>query len=202
MVSNRQEIDLFIPELRPRLDYLAPRFIAAAALAIVVLTTLFSFVLKQSNSNLREVLADKQKAASSLEVQKQALQKTMPSGDIEVLENDVEKLRHKLANRREIFRLISGKNTGNIEGFSGQLEAISRHSNANIRLESFLILDQGAKIMMAGDAVNAALVPVYLENLRSEEAFSSTVFGAMKITRQPERSLVRFLLNEELDPSS
>lgn len=202
MASNRQEIDLYIAELRPRLDYLAPRYIALAALFIVVLTTIFSFVLKQSNNGLREVLADKQASASALEVQKQALQKTIPSGDIEALEKDVDDLRSKLANRREIFRLISGKNTGNTEGFSGQLEALSRHSHADIRLESFLILDQGAQIMMTGDALSAALVPVYLEKLRSENAFSSTVFGAMKITRESNQSLVRFHLNEEEDPSS
>lgn len=203
MSNYRQEIDLYIPELRPKIDYLAPKYIAAAAVLMVIAVVVSSVILQAGNRQLSTELTEINTSKDSQEVQLQVLRQSTNSQNADALESQVESLKEQLAARREVYRLIADESTGNRKGFSGQLQALAKHGSSQLSVESFLVFDRGHQVRMTGGATSAAAVPIYLEKLRAEPVFNRTIFGSLSIQQETSEALVRFRMNvDEKEPSS
>jgi Tfp pilus assembly protein PilN len=198
----RQEVNLYLPELRPQFDPLSPKLAAAACGVVAVL-----MLLMAAASYWQIQVIETQNLA--LQTQQQQLEKTVtdlrraaPKSHAARINLELEKLREDVASRQLIREIISGQNLGNAQGFSGHFHGFSRQVGRELALQRFYLSRGGAHVELQGVARKAAAVPRFVELLQGEAPFKRATFGQLQIV-QPQgadtaREELEFRLGREL----
>lgn len=178
-----QQINLYLPELRPKREPMRARHIGWAVLAMVLLLIPVSLWSAARTDALEEQVAtatDKLQAlqAQVLELQGQAL----AAGDVD-LEAEIGRLREDIRRRERLKTLMTQQNLGNAEGFSQQMHGLARQALNDLTLEWFSLQHGGGYVELGGRVLSADLVPLYLQRLRQEPSFADTRFGVLDMGR-------------------
>lgn len=193
-----QQINLYVPELRPRREWLSATdsvYACVAFLAILVLIYV---------SELGALQRIEQKVAA-LQAQEQRLQTTVtelkqkpPSNRKAELEQEIASLREAITNRQQIEALLSGRNLGNKEGFSPFFAAISGAIPDTLSLHAFDLKKAGQLANFQGVSKSAHAVPLFLQQLQHSEAFAKSVFGPLRIEEQGQYLAFKVGAEEDL----
>lgn len=183
-----QQVNLYLPEFRPRREPLLAAQIAVLTVLVVAIMTILGLLGAYENQALEAKILARQERVQSLDVQVQAIRVKMPKDNSTSLERENTKLEREIEKRRLLQELLVDKNLGNSAGFSAQLEGLARQRLDALSLDTFSLLEGGRYLEMSGWLRDADQLPLYLQNLRKEPGFELARFGVMSIERDRTRS--------------
>lgn len=173
-----QQINLLLPELRPRFDWLALPIVAAAGLAGVVLVAGLVTVgtarlgsLKQDEDAVRTQLAALQQQIQSLGQRLGARQ-----GDT-TLDKQLAAARTAVAQRQEVLNIVAQGDLPAGHAYSGLLQGFSRQIVNGVWLTGFAFAQKNIEIH--GRLIDPALLPTYIARLNDEPAFAGRRFATL-----------------------
>ncbi len=194
-MTQRQEVNLYLSRLQPKLDYLAaPLVLRGFLLLAAVLIAITGFDLMQ-NYRLQQFVEQQQVQVDGLSQQIADVKAKLPKSQGAKLDREIKRLGQEIARRQAISRLIDGESIGNTQGFSNQLRALSQQSSEQLSLTTFAFARGGQVISLTGHTRSPEAVPSYVDRLRQSESFNDSVFGPMAIARQDNHSVLIFSLN-------
>lgn len=173
-----QQINLLLPELRPRFDWLALPIVAGASVAgLLLVVGLASFgslrvnALKENENTLRAQLATLQQQVQSLGQSLGARQ-----GDA-TLDKQLAAARLGVAQRQEVLSIVAQGDLPSSHAYSGLLQGFSRQVVDGAWLTGFGFAQKNIEIR--GRLTDPALLPIYISRLNAEPAFAGRRFAAL-----------------------
>ena len=176
-----QQINLILPELRPRFDWLALPVVAAVALAGVVLVVLLAQFQSYRHSQLSSEAAAVNGKLLNLQQQVQVLGQAVGARKPNAaLPEEIRLLRNGVEQRREVLDFIGRPvGAGVAPGFSAMLEGFSRQTLEGVWLIGFALAP--AAIEIRGRLLDPALLPRYIGRLNEDRAFAGRSFAALEM---------------------
>jgi hypothetical protein len=173
-----QQINLILPELRPRFDWLALPIVAGAAVAgllllvgMAVLTAMQADGLKTREENIRYQLA-------ALQQQVQSLGSSLGARKSDTaLEKQISATRLAVGQRQDVLNVIAEGNPASGNAYSGLLQGFSRQIVDGVWLVGFGFAQKDIEIR--GRLTDPALLPTYINRLNGEPAFAGRRFAAL-----------------------
>ncbi len=103
--------------------------------------------------------------------------------------------------KAQAVNALKDRTLGSTSGFSTQLAGLGLHPTHGLWLTDILFAGGGADFELAGRAMDARLVPQYLQALATEPAFGDIAFKSMRIGQAPKqvRGKISFLLSTASD---
>lgn len=188
-----QQVNLYTDELRPRKEKLqAGTAISSLVVGLVLVAFVAGFLTYQNS-----VMANK---ASRLDRQNQQLEQAVAelSAAVQARQPDSEveealaRVTQTLARRQRLLEKVESLVLSEGRHFSPQMAALARQIPEDVWLTG-VILESGAdKVTIEGRSREGALVPLYLENLGEEAAFTGRTFGAFRLSRPEEGRWIDF----------
>lgn len=173
-----QQINLLLPDLRPRFDWLALPVVAGASMAgLLLVVGLASFgslrinALKDNENALHTQLAALQQQVQSLGQRLGARQ-----GDA-TLDKQLADARLAVAQRQEVLSIVAQGDLPSSHAYSGMLQGFSRQVVDGAWLTGFGFAQKNIEIR--GRLTDPALLPVYIGRLNAEPAFAGRRFAAL-----------------------
>src|SRR5688500_4557620 len=171
-----QYINLFNPALQKQRDTLTARvliLLVISSIAVVAVTTLVTRdqVLKaerQVKAN-EELLQERRNKLVTLA-------KTSGTTGDNTRKEELARAQAALAVRNNLLTIVESGELGKTTGFSEQLKALARQTTNGLWLTEFNI-KSNEETTIIGEAINAQLLPIYLNSLNNEEVFKGTRFA-------------------------
>lgn len=176
-----QQINLVLPELRPRFDWLALPLVAGVSVAIVVLVFLLAQFQTYRQAQLSSEAAAINGQLLNLQQQVQLLGQAVGARKPNpALPEEVSVLRSGVEQRREVLDFVGRRQgEGAVQGFSGMLAGLSRQTLEGVWLVGFSLAP--AAIEMRGRLLDPALLPRYIGRLNEDPAFAGRRFSALEM---------------------
>ncbi len=166
------------------------------AIALLIAINVFQeFSIHQLSSELKQ----KQDLLNSRKQIHQALEtKAQPKKQDPALLAQLENLRKANQSRLRALNFLSGKESGNMVGFSFLLEGLGRQRDniEGIWLKRIHFDDGGFNLRLDGNSFSAELLPQLVQTLGKEEILRGHEFKHVKITRSTEH---KNIMDFELD---
>jgi len=181
-----QQVNLYVPELRPRRELLSAEA-GAVVLASMVFILVAATMLQSHQLSVEEKQVEQQEQQLQLLTQQVDDLKANSSGEIKTdLDAEIAQLRNAIHNRQQIAKVLTGKEMGNKSGFSEYLAGISQAMPEAITLTAFSIKDSGGTAHFQGLAKKAQNIPLFFARLREQPCCKSTVFGSLRIAERDD----------------
>ena len=194
-MSNRQEVNLYLPRLRPSTDYLSAPMVARGLAGLLVLFVVITLVMVLQTHQRRDQLAEKQQLVVTQEQQLKEMLAKLPKSQAHRLEAQVQQLQVEIKKLQAVSHIIDGQSFASDVGFTDQLEALAENASAELSVNRFELDQVSRRISLSGKARVAQAVPLYVEELRASESFQRSVFGQLKIEQQDNSAGLHFSLN-------
>jgi type II secretory pathway pseudopilin PulG len=177
-----QQINLILPELRPRFDWLALPLVAAVALAGIVLVALLAQFQAFRHGQLSSEAAAVNGQLLNLQQQVQTLAQAVGARKPNTaLPEQIGQLRSGVVQRREVLDFIGRRQgTVNPQGFAAMLDGFSRQTLDGAWLVGFILAPE--EIEIRGRLLDPALLPRYISRLNEDPAFAGRRFAALEMT--------------------
>lgn len=173
-----QQINLLLPALRPRFDWLALPVVAGASLAGLLLLCAWSAVSLVQVDQVRGREAAVRGQLASLQQQVQSLGRSLGARQTDDgLARQIEAVRLAISQRQEVLNLVAQGDIAGGNAYSGLLQGFSRQVLEGVWLVGFGFADQDIEIR--GRLVEPALLPTYIGKLNAEPAFAGRHFSAL-----------------------
>lgn len=183
---SMQQVNLYLPEFRPRRNPLNLAQVLGILLAGALLVALVTFWGAQTNVKLERQLQAERERLAQLTEEVEALRAQASRNNQMSMEERRARLRADVTRRERILQLIERQNLGNAEGFSAQLEALARQSREGLALAEFYLKQGGNYMEMRGRVASAQRLPEYLQRLRQEPSFAQVGFGVIDLARESD----------------
>lgn len=173
-----QQINLLLPALRPRFDWLALPVVAGVALAGLVLISILAVLGLTQAANLKATEAQINNQLAAVQQQVQALGQSLAArqGDTS-LDRQIVAARLALTQRQEVLAVIAQGDVTQGSAYSGLLQGFSRQTVDGVWLVGFSFADK--EIEIRGRLLDPALLPTYINRLNDEPAFASRRFATL-----------------------
>lgn len=173
-----QQINLILPALRPRFDWLALPVVAGAALVGLVLVSILAALGVNQAMNLRAHEAEIKNQLAVVQQQVQSLGQSLAArqGDTS-LERQITAVRLGVTQRQEVLAVIAQGDVAQGNAYSGLLQGFSRQTLEGVWLLGFGFADK--EIEIRGRLLDPALLPTYINRLNDEPAFAGRRFAAL-----------------------
>src|SRR5690625_2199553 len=123
-----QQINLYLPEHRPKREPMRARHIGWAVLAMVLLLIPVSLWSAARTDSLEEQVATATGRLQALQAQVLELQgQALAAGDVD-MEAEIGRLREDIRRRERLKTLMTQQILGNAEGFSQQMHGLARQA--------------------------------------------------------------------------
>lgn len=166
-----QQVNLYLPELRPRRDWLTASRLRVVVLTLVVIMAAISGYdywrlsrLESEQSALQASVTEQVNETERLE--REVAQR---SGN-ERLQRELETRQTRLQRSRNLLEFLENTRPGNTEGFSSMMKDLSRASFEGLWLTEILIRQGGSSVMLRGAARQPAMVPDFIGRLSNGES--------------------------------
>lgn len=173
-----QQINLLLPELRPRFDWLGLPVVVGAGLVALVLVAVLAVAGATKADDLLARERTLKGELSALQAESLALGKTLGErrGDAG-LPQKLDLTRLEVGQRRQVLDLLTGGGFGAGQGFSGVFQGFSRQIVKGVWLVGFGV--SGSEIEIRGRLTDPALLPAYVGKLNAEAAFAGRRFSTL-----------------------
>ncbi|MTJ00284.1 MAG: PilN domain-containing protein [Marinobacter adhaerens] len=195
-----QQVNLYTDELRPRKERLQAGMAVGILVVGVVLVAFVAGFLTYENS----VMANK---ASRLDQQNLQLEQAVAqlSAAVQARQPDaevkqaLERVTQTLARRQRLLERVESLVLSEDRSFSPQLAALARQIPEDVWLTGVILESGPDRVTIEGRSREGALVPLYLENLGEESAFTGRTFGVFRLSRTEEGRWIDFHVSSERD---
>lgn len=173
-----QQINLILPALRPRFDWLGlPAVLGAALLGLVLLGVLSVFGSMQLGE-LKASEATVKRQLQAVQQQIQSLGQALGARQADsTLDRQIAAAQLAVTQRREVLGVIAQGDVTRGHAYSGLLQGLSRQTVDGVWLVDFGFAEKD--IQIRGRLVDPALLPAYINRLNSEPAFAGRRFAAL-----------------------
>ena len=187
-----QQINLFNPIfLKQKKYFSAVTMVQALGLLVIGMLLLNVFAVRQTNS-LERLLAATGSSASQQREQLIGLTRQYSDrGVSKQLEQDIARVEGRLRTRAQLLSEIQTGVGGNVDGFSRYLEALARRTMDGVWLTG-IEAGKGNELVIKGRALNAELVPAYLQTLSRERVFAGRALSALHVEARSGMRFVEF----------
>ena len=177
-----QQINLYLPEFRPKNDIVTARNCCYAIAAMLVfLVTMLVLDVSQLNSLEQEVIALEEqsiKLKDSVDILKKKPKVVPRSG----LEQQIAAAKASIENRKGLLEVINSGTFGNKDGFSEKFISLSQEIPKELALRSFAFRNGGYAVRMHGDSNRAEKIPEFIAKLAQQDAFYGARFGQLLLS--------------------
>ncbi|MDO8907104.1 MAG: hypothetical protein Q7W55_01250 [Pseudohongiella sp.] len=198
MQSGVQQINLYLPELRPRRDLVtAARFVQVIAVMIAVMMLFGTFNLWQ-RSAVRSDLAEVQALVAVQTARTEQVERDVAArATDQILVSEMNAREQRIAQSRELYDFMNTSNLGNLNGFSAHLMDFSRASFPGLWITALTISGNAHAVSLRGNAQEAAMLPDYVSRLAAGQSeIRNKRFGRLSTTLASAESgtLYQFVL--------
>lgn len=177
-----QQINLYEARLRPRRELATGRNLGVAAMVLMAVVAGTAVWAGAMAGRKAEAAAALQKQVSEQQQQLTALSKAIAEQRVSpVLAAELDKARATLAARAEVVEQLDSGRQGSSAGFSAVFRGFARQAQLNLWLTGFVVARGGEDIEIHGRALDASLLPAYVQRLGSEPAFRGRRFSGMEM---------------------
>lgn len=176
-----QSVNLYLPEYRPKRDWLSLKNSAIGFALFVLIMSLLHINQSRSLQQLEERVAQLLQREVVIRAEAESLKKSVVNSDKSGLQKQAQELRAAIANRNAIKDVISISAMGNQVGFSNHLYVLGEKRTQDLVLERFMLSRGGEYLQLEGTTKSPAAVPLYVHSLQQSPAFSQTKFGFLTI---------------------
>lgn len=199
-----QQINLYQPIFRKeKIVFSALAMLQVAVVLLVILSAIYTYNLWQLQpfeNQIKSVTSERQRLTSQIEKLKSEIAANAKS---QLLEDELKRVKAELARKRKIQSVLSEGSFGNQTGFSTIWEGLARQHISGLWLTKIKIENGGQKLTLNGKTISAELVPVYIQKLSTEAAFSGISFNVLELSRDEENpSVISFNLGTARDKKS
>lgn len=193
-----QQVNLYTQELRPQREKLQ----ASTALLILalglVLVVAGAGVFGYQNAGMARQVANLAQQNARLEQSvaelAEAVRARQPDQEVEAA---LARVTETLARRQRLLEKVESLVLSDEGRFSPQMAALARQIPEDVWLTGVILESEPGQITIEGRTRSAAKVPLYLENLGEEAAFSGRTFGAFRLSRPEEGRWIDFHVSTE-----
>lgn len=180
-----QQINLYLPELRPNREWLtATRLVKTVAAAVVVMILLSSWNYWQRSALQQELVAMQAELAAQTARTEQIERDAASRSSNEALLRDIETREIRLAQSQELLDFLRNTTLGNSTGYSEYVKDLSRASFDGIWLTEFRIAGGSDSVFLRGNALQTAMVPDYVGRLSgSQSSLQGRLFNRLQSNR-------------------
>lgn len=178
-----RQINLFNPALLPKKHYVSAK--SALQLLGVVLLALGAFIAynKIASDRLHAQLAQNAKQLANLQGQLQKMNSEFaPRQKSLTLEQDVQSAEQRLQGIRQLQTALVGGNFGSTTGYAVTMSALARQTTPGVWLTGLDVDAGNSNIALHGRALQAGLLPQYVQSLRSEASFQGKSFASLDVS--------------------
>lgn len=177
-----QQINLYEARLRPRRELATGRNLGVAALVLLMAVTGVALWAGVVAGQKTEVAASLQKQVGEQQEQLTALTKAVAERRMSpALAAELERTRAVLAVRAEALEQLESGRHGNAIGFSEIFSGFARQAQPNLWLTGFTVARGGEGIEIRGRALDASVLPAYVQRLGGEPAFRGRRFAGLEM---------------------
>lgn len=189
-----QQINLYQPIFRKEKKvFSAIAMLQVTALVFLILTAMAVYSwwsLQPFQAEIDRITAERQKLDKQIKNLKQEVAKNTRS---QLLEDELRRIKAELARKRRIQSVLNQGSFGNKKGFSSIWEGLARQHVNGLWLTGIKVQNGGQRLSLEGKTISAELVPIYIQKLSTEAAFSGISFNVLDLTRDEENpSVIRF----------
>lgn len=173
-----QQINLLLPELRPRFDWLGLPVVASAALAGLLLLIAIASLTAWQGNRLQARDSELNSRLLTLQglLQTQAKALAGRQGD-PGLPGQIEAARLSIGQRQEVVAVIEQGVVGGAPGYSALLQGFARQAAPGVWLVGFSFA--GKDVEIRGRLTEPGLLPGYISRLNDEPAFEGRRFARL-----------------------
>ena len=197
MTSINQQINLYLPELRPRRDLVTASRTVLVLSVLLGLALLMSIVQWWQTTLDQNRLVDVEQALQEQTARTERLENEVAARATDqalVREMDTRELRVQQAS--ELYDFMQGTTLGNLVGYSQHLKDLSRASFTGLWLQEIRIVGNADRVMIRGVAQEPAMLPDFVGRLSGgNSAISTRRFNRLVSARDAkQQSLYEFTL--------
>ncbi len=182
-----QRVNLYLPELRTKKEWLTANTIALSVVGFCLLMVVAVVFTKQGLKDYEEKVAVLENQKRGAETRVNRIKNMSRSSNSYQLDRRLSHLKRSVVAREQIGQIIQGQNLGNEAGFAMSMNQFAKHSSRSISLDHIRISRGGNFVEMEGVAKVIEDVPLYIQLLRQEESFTDVQFGLLSIAKNNKR---------------
>lgn len=191
----KHRVNLYPADLRPKLEILTFNNVLVACLVLIVLVSAWRSVYQ---SQLEGVLAQQKRVASqvsSKSTRAQVLQEQLENRSKDpLLLARIDDTQQELDLKNRLLNEVKGREILKNTGFSSLMLALAENHNPDLWLTDINIDQQDLRF--AGQTIDSAAVPKWLQQLGKSEFFQGKDFASTRLYR--EQDGVRFEISSRL----
>lgn len=173
-----QQINLLLPELRPRFDWLGLPVVAGAALVGLLLLVGMAAMTAMTANGLKVRELDVRNQVAALQQQVQSLGRSLGARQADTtLDKQIAATRLAISQRQEVLNVIARGDVAGSNAYSGLLQGFSRQIVDGVWLVGFGFAQKDVEIR--GRLSDPALLPTYINRLNAEPAFAGRRFATL-----------------------
>lgn len=188
-----QKVNLYTEELRPRKEKLQ----AGTALAVLVLAVLVVLVAagvaryqgSELTAQIQEAEQQSRQLEASVETLTEELRARQPDPEVEAA---LQRVTETIERRQRLLERVESLITTRSHGFSPAMEALARQVPESVWLTGISLNALTGHVALVGRTRSGSQVPLYLENLGEEPAFSGKNFGSFRLERGEDGRWIEF----------
>lgn len=175
-----QQINLILPELRPKFDWLALQIVASVALLGFLLVFVLAQVLSVRLDRIKSQADVVSIEMTSLQQQLQSLGQALSQrhGDAN-LPQKIESVKVEVADRKEVLAFVNIGQSERAPEFSRVFEGLSAQKIDGVWLTGFQLVPSA--IELQGRLLDPVLLPAYISRLNAETVFFGRRFSALEM---------------------
>jgi len=176
-----QRVDLYLPQLRPRQEWLTAHSLTLVFVGMVLIFSLAGLVQRHSLNTFEQQVSvvEAQKLAADNRLAK--IKAKINPANKNALDANLAKLRAQIAQRIAVRDFYQRQSLGNEAGYARRLQTLAKVTPRGIALSAFRFSrgDQFAEFM--GKTRSASEIADFIELLKQDQSFANTAFGSVSI---------------------
>jgi len=195
-----QQVNLYLPELRPTREWLTANSLALASGGVVVMFAMIYFMLQMNLNSLQEQVIELETRGVLAQETVEKIKRQAKPVRAEKLDQELTLLKQAIRSRKRVEQFIEGENFGNEIGFAKALEAMARESMPSLSLQHIYLADGGGVLKLRGETLRLEDVAIYIQRLQKNQEFNKTNFGELNIEKMENRGRHTFSLGFKREP--
>lgn len=178
-----QQINLYNPRFRKKVNYVTLNALAAAATVTLVGALAYAMVVKQRLAFVQAEANKVQRQMSEVERQQQASANKAPAQKNPQVAEQLAQAEYDQRALREVSAILEKGEFGNTRGYSAYFSAFARSRVQGLWLTGVQIVGAGNEIGLQGRTLQAGLLPGYLNGLAREPVLKGKAFGQLEMNQ-------------------
>ncbi len=185
----RQEINFLQKpkkEAVPSLSF--SRALCVAGFLLVFLSGMSWYGNQELDNVLKDIAAiEKNNASQKIQI--------VDSQGVTKSQTELRLLEKQLMNKYQLWINYKNITKAGKKGFSKHFYYIAQLADKEMSLYEIDIYDRGNRLSLKGYSKQAAIIPVYINNLRNQQEFKEMSFGDLSMQRLEEHNIMQFSLD-------